>query len=74
MRTFQKRRETILLCGHIAVLAALPCCAVIAYAVDRHGHEAARLIDTVTTGSISTKDAVLSAISRWELREAPPAR
>ena len=71
VRSFQKRRETLLLCGHIAVLAALPCCAVVAYAIDRHGHEAARVIDAVTTGSLSTKETILSTISRWELRQTP---
>jgi hypothetical protein len=71
VRSLRKRRETILLCGHVAVLAALPCCAVVAYAIDRHGHEAARVIDAVTTGSISAKKAVLSTVSRWELRETP---
>jgi hypothetical protein len=74
VRSFRKRRETILFCGHIAVLAALPCCAVIAYAIDRHRVEATGIIDTITTGSTTAKEAVLSAVSRWELRETPPAQ
>jgi hypothetical protein len=71
LRNFQKRREAILFYGHFALLAALPCCAVVAYAIDQHGHEAAGIIDAVTTGSISTKETILSTISRWELRETP---
>jgi len=68
---FRKWRETILFYGHLAVLAALPCCAVIAYAIDRHGHEATRIIDTISTGSIATRQTILSTIASWQLRETP---
>jgi len=71
LHSFQKWRETILFCGHIAVLGALPCCAIVAYAIDRHGHEASRIIDTITTSSIATKQTILSTISSWQLRETP---
>lgn len=71
LHNFQKWRETILFCGHIAILAALPCCAIIAYAIDRHGYEATRIIDTITTSSVATKQTILSTISNWQLRETP---